>query len=343
MAANLSSGANQRYETAGLDILNGLKPDVVCIQEFNYASTNGLGTSTPAAMREMIDATFGTNFYYFRETNSGYAIPNGIISRYPIITNGSWVDSDTGVNDRGFAWAQIDLPGTNDLYAVSIHLKASNGGTNPARRAAEAMEVSEHIRTNFPPNSWIVVGGDLNTYSQSEDCMTTFTTYLSDATFPADQGGDPDTNAGRANRYDRVMASFAFTNSQIPVVIGASTFNNGLVFDSRVYMPLTDVAPVAPGDSGVSGMQHMGIVKDFRYSISASNPLVVTPPYLVMATASIIRWNGTSNAVYSVQTKTNLLLTNWLTLGTASSTTTNFSYTNSSAATGQSFYRVSYP
>lgn len=344
MAANLSSGSNQRYETPGLNILKGLKPDVVCIQEFNYASTNGLGTSTPAAMREMIEATFDANFSYFRETNSGYTIPNGIISRYPILANGSWVDTDTGVNDRGYAWAQIDLPGTNDLYAVSIHLKASSGSTNPDRRAAEAAELKTLIQSSFPANAWVVVGGDLNTYDQSEACLTTFTSFLSDRTAPADQLGGTNTNAGRSERYDRVMASFSFTNTQIPVIVGTNTFTNGLVFDSRVTPYLQDVSPVQPADSGAAGMQHMAVVKDFRYAISVSNSVVVTPPYLAMATANILRWTGVSNATFSVQTKTNLADPNWLTLGTASSTSTNYFYTNStSAGTGQRFYRVSYP
>src|SRR5882757_7006382 len=79
MASNLSSGNYQRYETAGLDILQGLQPDIVCMQEFNYSSPTGLGINTTAALREMVDTTFGTNFVYFRE--SGYNIPNGIISR----------------------------------------------------------------------------------------------------------------------------------------------------------------------------------------------------------------------------------------------------------------------
>jgi hypothetical protein len=42
MSANLSSGNNQRYETPGLNIFKGLNPDIVAIQEFNYASTNDL-------------------------------------------------------------------------------------------------------------------------------------------------------------------------------------------------------------------------------------------------------------------------------------------------------------
>src|SRR6185436_10722001 len=77
MAANLSSGNNQRYEPPGLNILKGLKPDVVAMQEFNCS--NSFGINTPAAIRSMIDDTFGTNFVYYREPFTGNGdIPNGI-------------------------------------------------------------------------------------------------------------------------------------------------------------------------------------------------------------------------------------------------------------------------
>src|SRR5438874_12117504 len=91
MSANLN-GNIQNYQPFALRIFQGLKPDVVAIQEFNYDSTNGLGNNTPAAFREMLDTTFGTNFAYTRETGS-YAIPNGGISRYPIVASGQWTDS----------------------------------------------------------------------------------------------------------------------------------------------------------------------------------------------------------------------------------------------------------
>src|SRR5438874_13829713 len=91
MAANLN-GNVQSYQPFALRIFQGLKPDVVAIQEFNYSSTNGLGDNTPAAFREMIDTAFGTNFTYMRETGS-YNIPNGIISRYPIMASGQWTDA----------------------------------------------------------------------------------------------------------------------------------------------------------------------------------------------------------------------------------------------------------
>lgn len=255
MGANISSGNNQRYETAGLDIFQGLKPDVVAIQEFNYASTNGAGINTTAAFREMIDSTFGTNFVYFRE--SGYNIPNGVISRYPIISSGSW--DDPSVSDRGFAWAQIDLPGTNDLYVVSVHLLTSSSGA----RNTQAGNLTTLIQANFPANAWIIVAGDFNTDSRSEACMTTFEAYLSDSPIPVDNNNNSNTSINRNHPHDYVLPSYTMTNTLTSVVLPSHASPNGLVFDSRVYTPLTDVPPVASGDSGVSGMQHMAVIKDF--------------------------------------------------------------------------------
>src|SRR5436190_13238756 len=145
MSANLN-GNIQNYQPFALRIFQGLKPDVVAIQEFNYTSTNGLGANTPAAFREMLDTAFGTNFVYSRETNN-YNIPNGIISRYPIVASGEWDDSF--VSDRGFAWAQIHLPGTNDLYVVSVHLYSSGTATD---RNSEATTIKSQIQANFPAN-----------------------------------------------------------------------------------------------------------------------------------------------------------------------------------------------
>jgi len=272
VAANLTSGVNQCYEAPGVRIFQSLKPDIVAIQELNYGSK----PSSAAQIRSFVNAAFGTNFTYFRETSASYSIPNGIISRYPILASGSWEDHDTGVNDRGFAWAQIDLPGTNDLYVVSVHLKASSGSSNASRRAAEAAELKALISTNFPADAWVVVGGDLNLYDETEGAIATFKTFLSDSPVPADApvGGDADTNEGRTERYDRLLVSFSLTNCLTNVVIGTRSFPSGLVFDSAVFSPLSDVSPVASTDSHVSGMQHMAVVKDFRIPYTATNPAV---------------------------------------------------------------------
>ena len=314
IASNLSSGNNQRYETPGLNILKALKPDVVAMQEFNVS--NSFGINTAGALSNMVATTFGTNFVYYRE--SGYSIPNGIISRYPILTNNSWVDSDTGVNDRGFAWARIDVPGTNDLYVVSVHLKASNAGTDVTRRTAQANEIKALISTNFPASAWVIVAGDMNIYDESEGAVDVFDTFLSDSPVPADQNGDQDTNAGRAERYDRVLMSFSLTNRLVPTVISNSTYADGLVFDSRVYSPLSEVPPVQSGDSGATQMQHMAVVRDFKITLATAapaQPAVITNLSLV-AEHFAFQVTGSIGSSYIVQGTTNLTNPNWVPLRT---------------------------
>lgn len=340
MAANLTSGSNQRYETPGLNILKGLKPDVVAIQEFNYQSTGGLGLNTPDALREMVNAAFGTNFVYFRE--SGYSIPNGIISRYPFVASGSWVDSDAGVNDRGFAWARIDLPGTNDLYVVSVHLKASNSGSDASRRAAEVAELKAIIATNFPANAWLIVAGDFNIYSQAEAAVASLASFVSDHPVPSDQNGGTNTNQGRSERYDRVLVSFSLTNLLTPVVLPSRTFSNGLVFVSTNYTPLSDVSPVQFADSTASGMQHMGVVRDFKITLPDTVSVPPAAPVLSQPTLTSNVFNftvsGSAGTNYVIQASTNLAGGNWLPLRTNAAP---FSFTESNAnAFPQRYYRA---
>jgi endonuclease/exonuclease/phosphatase family metal-dependent hydrolase len=336
MAANITDN-DQTYEDYALRIFRGLKPDVVAIQEFNY-----LG-NTANEFRAMLNANFGTNFVYFRESGAGYSIPNGIISRWPIIESDSWVDSDPNLNNRGFAWALIDLPGTNDLYVVSVHLKASggSGSSEATRRAAEAAEIKSRIQSSFPANAFVVVAGDLNIGDSGEPALATFKTFLSDSPIPTDAtaSNDADTNAGRNERYDYVLPSFTLASNLVPTVIGSRTFNNGLVFDSRVYSPLSDVAPVLTNDSG--NAQHMAVVKDFRVSYSVTNFAAVPQPLLVMQTPGLVRWLGVSNLTYTVLASQTL--DTWATQGTAFSATTNFLFTNSAPATNRRFFRVVYP
>ena len=336
VAANLTSGSNQRYESPGLNILKGLKADIVALQEFNVS--NSFGINTTPALSNMVATTFGTNFVYYRE--SGYSIPNGIISRYPMLASGSWVDSDTGVNDRGFAWARIDVPDTNDLYVVSVHLKASSGSANEVRRAAQAAELKALIRTNFPPTAWVIVAGDMNIYDQSETAAGTFATFLSDTPVPADQNGDIDTNASRAERYDRVLLSFSMTNLLVSVVMPSRTYTSGLVFDSRVYTSLTDVPPVAFGDSAVSNMQHMAVVRDFRIPLATANPPAL-PPVLSIPMLSSGQFQflltGSTGSNYIVQAATDLIVADWVSFRTNAAP---FTFTASNVFSfPQRFYR----
>jgi endonuclease/exonuclease/phosphatase family metal-dependent hydrolase len=248
MAGNITSGTAQAYELPGTRIFQGLRPDIAMIQELN------VGNNTTAEIRAWVDTTFGASFHLFRE--SGAQIPNGIVSRYPILQSGIWQDTESP--NREFAYARIDLPGTKDLWAISVHLL-----TDDARRPAEATELVGYINANVPAGDYLVIGGDFNSDTRTETAITTLGQVVNVAApFPVDQAGDGDTNAGRDKPYDWVMFDNDLNALRTPVTIGAASFPNGLVFDSRVYTPLSDVSPVVMSDSAAVNMQHMGVVKD---------------------------------------------------------------------------------
>jgi endonuclease/exonuclease/phosphatase family metal-dependent hydrolase len=268
MAANLNGDA-QSYQPFAIRLFQGLKPDIVAIQEFNYYN------NTASDFRSMVDTAFGTNFLYYREpyTDSG-DIPNGIISRYPILAAGSWMDTVQSQPNRGFAWARIDVPGTNDLYVVSVHLLTSSASA----RSSEAANLKTLMQANFPSNAWIVVAGDFNTDTRTESTtMTTFDSYLSDHPVPADNNGNSNTSQNRNHPHDYVLPGFSLTNFETATVFPSHSFPNGLVFDSTVYTPLSDVPPVQFGDS--TNAQHMAVMKDFL--IPAGNDAGTNPPVIV--------------------------------------------------------------
>lgn len=248
MAGNLTSGTNQAYELPGTHIFQGLHPDIAMIQEFN------VGDNTAATIRTWVDTAFGTSFVFFRE--SGAQIPNGIVSRYPILASGIWQDPQSP--NREFAYARIDVPGAPDLWAISVHLL-----TDDTKRPAEATALVGYITANVPAGDYLVIAGDFNSDNRTEPAIATIGQVAKiTAPFPIDQVGDGDTNAGRTSPYDWVMLDDDLDAHQVAVTIGGNSFPSGLVFDSRVYTPLADVSPVLATDSAALNMQHMGVVKD---------------------------------------------------------------------------------
>ena len=254
MAANTTSGNYQSYDPGpGTRIFEGLKPDVALVQEFNY------GDGSDATLRGYIDATFGPEFSYFRE--SGAQIPNGVVSRWPIVAAGNWTDPE--VSNRSFVWAQIDLPGPRDLWAFSLHLLTRSATV----RDSEARALVTDIQAYIPEGDLLVLGGDFNTNTGGEGCISTLSAVVEvDTARPTDQAGTDGTNASRSKPYDWVLADPDLNPLEVPVALGSNSFPHGLVFDSRVYTPLTDVTPVLATDSDAPSMQHMAVVRDFEIS-----------------------------------------------------------------------------
>ena len=257
IAANTTSGSQTSYDTdESIRLFQGLKPDVVLLQEFRYK--NG----TDGEIRQFIDTAFGSTFVYYREPAATLNdLPNGIISRFPIAESGSW--DDPSVDNRGFAYAKIQIPNAaHALWAISVHLLTSSSGA----RNTEATNLVAKIKDVIPAGDYVVLGGDFNTSVKDEPCITTFKEVLTASPpWPDDGAGNENTNAPRSKPYDWMLADGDLTTLAIPVRIGARSFGPGLVFDSRVYKPLADVAPIQMGDSDALNMQHMPIVRDFAF------------------------------------------------------------------------------
>jgi endonuclease/exonuclease/phosphatase family metal-dependent hydrolase len=251
MAANLTSGTQQAYEDPGIRIFQGLAPDIVAIQEFNYTS----GTQ-----REFVDDAFGPDFSFYSEPQVVGGIPNGVVTRYPIVTSGVWTDAST--TDRAFVYAQIDLPGPTDLWIVSVHLLT----TSAAARSTETMQLLGYIDANVPADDFLVVGGDFNTDSIGEQALANLSTDVDvDPPLPDDQNGNTNTSINRNHPHDWLLVRGSAEAHEIAVTSSTTTYAAGLVFDSRVFTPLAEVAPVMATDSAATGMQHMPVVKDFVF------------------------------------------------------------------------------
>ena len=317
MAANLSSGTDQAYHDPGIRIFQAMQPDVACLQEFNYAS----------GARALVDTAFGTGFYYYVETD-GEAIPNGIVSKYPLLSSGQWVDPE--ISNRDFAWARIDIPGTQDLYVVSVHLKASDTSDDIAMRTRQATNLVGLIRSQWPSNALVAIAGDFNTYSRTESCISTLAAVVSDAIQPADQNGDKETNSARDNPYDRVLTSTNLNAKHVSTVVGGVTFANGMVFDTRVWS--TPPSPALSTDSGESGMQHMGVMKTFQLE-QASLPATSAVIYVLAGPhGSISPTNSTvnfgQNKTFTITAETNYTIADVKVDGTSIGTTNSYTFTN---------------
>lgn len=266
VAANLTSSPDQSYspdngnhsnpEGAGARILKGLKPDIVLIQEFNCT----------IALSQWVSETFGKGYSWHRE--SGPGIPNGVISRFPIVASGEW-DDETQRN-RDFAWARIRLPNGRDLWAISVHLKAGN---SEDIRRTEAMALVALLKDRVPKEDYVVLGGDFNTASRDEACIRILSQELDTrGEPPTDQRGVDGTNASRRKPYDWVLADADLQACMVPVELGGDRFDRGLVVDTRVFRPISALAPAKAADSGVPQMQHMAVVKDYVIGARLGKP-----------------------------------------------------------------------
>ncbi len=243
--ANLSDNTTQAYDAPGIRILQALDPDIVGIQEFNYK----FGTT-----QDLVRRLFGDNYHFARE-KGGARLPTGIISRYPITAYGQW--DDPYVGNRNFTWATLDIPGSKPLHVVSVHLVQNRA----ARRIPQARLLLDLIRRQFPEDDYVVLCGDFNVSTRHAGALAELTDWFVDDPQPADQEGNPNTNANRSRPYDFVLANPALARHHAPTVLAGQTFPGGLVFDSRLWNP---PPPPAEWEDTARDMQHLPVMKTFH-------------------------------------------------------------------------------
>lgn len=250
VAANLTSGNGQSYDLGhGVRILQGVDPDVVLLQEVNF------GGSSPAQLEQLAADICEASCAIVRGPPA--KIPNGVVSRYPVVDSGSWTDPE--VANRDFVWARIDVPGDAHLFAISVHLLSSSA----VARAAEVDALLGYVDSEVPSDDLLVIGGDLNTNTRVEAAVVGLAqTVVVGPSFPVDQMGLDGTNGPRNKPYDWVLFESELEALETPVLLGPSSFSHGAVVDTRVFDPISDLAPALVTDSDAPSMQHMAVVRD---------------------------------------------------------------------------------
>ena len=260
MAANTTSGRYQEYQGPGIRIFQAFKPDICCIQEFNY---NG-------SIDELVQQAFGYDYRYYREPYTGSGdIPNGVIyhKKFQLLDSGSW--NDPSIPNRGLTYARFDLPGNNPhLFVVSAHLSTKSHKQQAGAKAL-IQYIYDYFNVDRPEDipDYVVLGADLNAGSRGASVMRILTRdyggLFNDKHVPTDQSGNSGTNSSRRKDHDYVITNYKLTRYIQTLMVKDQSFPNGLVFDSRHYYPLSDVHPVEKNDSGAQNMQHMAIIKYF--------------------------------------------------------------------------------
>ena len=286
VTGNISTGNNQDYDNGeGIRIFQGLKGDIMMVQEFNYKnnSENDYKEFVKTVFQDPACFQENTCFY---EVGTGNVIPNGVVSRFPILDWGELRDPAGGVDStRHLNWAILDIPGNKDLFVVSVHLRTSPGSD----QIEEAEVVVNHIN-NLKQQAdyngyYFIVGGDFNGPSSAcdnhpNDGWGLYNTFNVCDDFPVGEDGSTGTSASRSKHLDWLLASPGLSPFQVSTDYCAENNTNnckryptGLVMDTRdftqselnTYFSPTnfDDRTLDVDDSDGNSMQHMAIVKDF--------------------------------------------------------------------------------
>lgn len=149
-------------------VLADIQPDLIVVQEIT--STSGatewlndvLNTLEPGewAMAPFTNGTDTDNACYYKPAQFDY------ISNVVLNTALRQID--------GWTFRPVGYGSASEFSIYSLHLKASQGSTNEAKREAEAQILRNHLNAK-PAGTHFIVGGDTNIYSSSEGAWAKLT------------------------------------------------------------------------------------------------------------------------------------------------------------------------
>ena len=227
MAANLTSGSNQSYEAAGHRHLPGAAPG----RRAHPGVQLRLGQPAHARRHRVRDgllllrgAAHGRHPRRRREPLPHPAVrrrgPTPAPPIAPSPTRASTCRARSTSGPSACTCSRRAPPSARPR-------RRSCSGTSRPRCRRATTSSSAATSTPTPP---------------SEQALTILSAAVVTAPpYPADQSGNTNSSINRNHPHDWVLASPGLAALEEPVVIGAGTFATGLVFDSRVYTPLSDV------------------------------------------------------------------------------------------------------
>lgn len=269
VAANLNTTQAEGTTAAGQRLLQGLKPDIVLVQGF-YAGEIG----NPAFVRQTFPEW--TTPYLYMVANT--APQNGILTRFPILNFERGAIDHTFDFSRAAGWARLRLPNDVSLLAFSIALSES-----AQERVFEVESLLPEIRlvqARFP-GSYTLIGGVTGADSLDDPTIARLA-EVADLLAPAANDGSTSatatlTNVLRTRQMNAILPAPELVEYQRDTIVGAQFFPTGLVFDSRFYSPLADVAPIQPGDSASGRIEELLVVRDFELPTGPAPSPTPTP------------------------------------------------------------------
>jgi endonuclease/exonuclease/phosphatase family metal-dependent hydrolase len=275
-----------------------LDPDIITFQEipveFTYEMTNFV-------------TAFRPGFHLADDSGSDGFIRSVILSRYPILRDQSWLD---GINLNPFGFngnftrdlyeAEISVPGYPDPFHVfTVHLKAGQGTSDSARRAAEANAISNFFVTGFlTSNSHraYILTGDMNedidnppaSNPQTIQTLVSAPTGLELTTPVNPFSGSRNTISiqGTLNRrYDYVLPCGLLSSN----ILSSQIFRTDLIPG-----PLP---PLLSSDS-VTASDHLPVVMEF------SNPFITDFELLSISVSNgmvSLTWETTPGRLYDIE------------------------------------------